>query len=175
MDAVEPLRKKLEQIRRSLEAGFCRSPHDPLLNDVRERVNIVEGMLVGQGPFCNDMGSDSHPLGKNPLATVHVQFHLNRCQDLLLRFESSSVSLSEKPLKTTRLLYPTIAETLRMRVFAVLIYWRARIVKYPACYDTPMLRELLYLKSPFWLSPILKIVLPKRRRQWHHTVQTPQK
>lgn len=168
MHSWAELRDKCKQIRTKLEAECHGSSSDLLLGEVRERLSRVEEMLTVREDSARATTSEGHPLGTHPYLCVQILFQLNRCEDLLSRFKTESKAGPDYPLDPTRLLYPSAVEALLMRVFSFLIYCRGRALNYDACYDTPLLREILYLKSPFWLSPFLSLFLPRSRRDWRY-------
>jgi hypothetical protein len=64
--------------------------------------------------------------------------------------------------------YPTLTQTLVRRVLAIVLYARARVRRLPAEYDVPTLRELIYLKCPWWLRALTGLMLPRHRPRWSH-------
>lgn len=121
--------------------------------EVEYRVERVRSLLS-----CYRHTSNTHPLGRDPFLTAQILFELDRCECLL---EQDVPCLVKEPVAISRLWVAVLR-----RVIAFLVFVRGRLRGYLACYDSPMLIEILYYSSPAWLLPIIHRLLPTRRRQW---------
>ena len=168
-----------DAIRQRLEKANCRTANfpkaDPLpleLSEVREIVCEVQRLLEERSCEQEPGGDESHPLGYMPHLTSRILFKLDRCEELLDSLESKQQENYEKIGDPESLLYPSVADTIWRRLFAILLYLRGYSTKCAVDYNQPTLREILYLKSPFWLEPITRTILPRKRPRWSYYPKT---
>ena len=118
--------------------------------EIEHRLKLIESLLATYLPSLS-----SHPLGDAPFLSARIMFELDRCECLLEYNEPLKV---EEPLLPFRFWV-----TVLRRTITFLLYARGRLLGYYAFYDTPMLIEILYLKSNAWNVPIIYRLLPKKR------------
>lgn len=103
-----------------------------------------------------------HPLGPDPFLTAKMLFHLDRCEELLKVLDGNASQLGDKTNTRERLLYPTMGEAIILRLFSFLVHIRGCLLGYETNCQSPTLREMLYLKGPYWLEPFLRRFLPNK-------------
>jgi len=129
--------------------------------EVEYRVERIRSLLS-----CYWQTSNTHPLGRDPFLAAEILFELDRCECLL---EQDVPCLVKEPAAISCLWIAVLR-----RVIAFLVFVRGRLRGYLACYDSPMLIEILYYSSPAWLLPIIHRLLPMRRRHWQANSSGPE-
>jgi len=158
--------KRTKNIRKRLEHLTLAIQTPSGLTEIEERLVQVDDLVAAMPSCVEPSGAECHLLEHFPFLTTKILFHLDCCEELLNHLEQAMPGLSEKNATPETFLYPSVGETIVCRLFTVLIHLRARLFGYEVNPESPTLREILYLKSPFWLEPFLRRLLPKRRPKW---------
>jgi hypothetical protein len=139
--------------------------------EIMQNIINIHNLMADQHSIKEPGGNANHPLGWAPHLTTKILYYLDRCEVLLRNMEDCDGEPRKNIIDPEHLLYPTISETILRRIFSVLLYIRGRILKYSVDYDHPTFREILYLKSPIWLEPFIRQILPKRRWRWSYSLK----
>jgi hypothetical protein len=103
-----------------------------------------------------------HPLGPDPAQTTEILFHLDRCETMLEQCPHQLPAIS-----LDRLRHVGLRAGCARRLLAWGQYLRARRANVTVQYDPPTLREIVFLKAPRLLAPLLAVLLPKTRAPIH--------
>jgi len=160
--------RRLENTQKRLKNIDSADSTAALVAEVNDRISILIGYKDTEVDNQSLDGWENIKLGNTPLLTAKIIYQLDRCEDLLNYLEEDHTRITSKRKVSNNLLYPTIGEAIVGRLFAALVYFRGRIFNYEVKCNSPTLREILYLKCPFWLEPFARWILPKRRPEWSY-------
>ena len=160
MTLIDIIRSRKIAIKEALNNSSIFSESSLWIIEIQERFSLLEDLEASLAKEFQKDGSDSENLALDSSLCTWIQFHLDRCEALL---ESHAQYSSDKLLKdhTNDLLYARLPEILLSKVFAFLLRIRGRILSYETNFECLKLREYIYLKSPFWLEPLLRWMLPE--------------
>ena len=139
------------------------------LFEIKKEIGNIKRLLFRQKTVKEPGGCKNHPLGYAPHFTTMIFFRLDRCEELLNSLENCQQNSLLQKFNPEHLLYPSIIVTVIRRLFSILLYLRGHFLKYSVNYDNPTIREIIYLKSPFWLEYFFRQLLPKSRSRWSYS------
>jgi len=168
MQSEDSIRHRLENVICRVDNLYNNDPVSFELPEIRQCISEVQRLFRERSCKRGSGEDTSHPFGHKPHLTSRILFNLDRCEELLDSLESNQQEIYEKSRDPESLLYPSVADTIWRRIFAILLYFRGCITKCAVDYNQPTLREILYLKSPFWLDPLIRKILPRKRPRWSH-------
>lgn len=163
MKTLKTIRKRSEDIGKRLSNMSGERADSMYIREIEERIEQV-ALLSSAFPGCQESdGLECSPMECSPFLTAKILFHLDRCEEIIIGLDKSGFGMNREKAEPEELLYPSIGEAIWGRIFAFLVYIRARVGQYEADCQCPTVREILYLKSPFWLAPLVRILLPRKR------------
>lgn len=151
MLADDSIKHRIEQIRQQIKNIDFSQIDVCVCNEINMRVNMAGRMLEEE--MKNSKSSDSS------LILELVMFNLDRCEELLHSFSINHHSAKKMTCKDW--LYPTLWESVIEYFFSRIVNIRGHFLGYKTGSDTFGIRNVLYIKSPSWLEPILRRFLPK--------------
>ncbi|MFH2046100.1 MAG: hypothetical protein ABIK92_13235 [Pseudomonadota bacterium] len=152
MQANDLIKHRIEQIRQRIETYDFSQTDACVCNEINMRICTADSIL--EEKMENGNSNDS------PLSLELIMFNLDRCEELLLYSFSINHYGGEK-LTCKDWLYPTLWESVIEYFFSRIVNIRGHLLGYKTGSDTFGIRNVLYVKSPFWLEPIMRQFLPK--------------
>ena len=162
MTLLDILLLRKRTIHKKFDKSSFSSPYSSMVMETRERLNLLETFETVLAQEANKNQSDNFNLMEGSLVYSKTLFNMDRCESLLENYEQRSDKSPKKDF-TKSFLYPNIREVLLYRVISVLIKIRGWIFKYETKFESTRLSEYIYLKSPFLLEPVLRLILFKKR------------
>jgi len=172
MTTWESIRKRSEDIREQLGQISNQLKVSIPAREIEERLAQVADLAAAFSDCQECDRSEWSPLEHSPLLTAKILFHLDRCEELLRDLDKPERGEERRSNEPEALLYPSLGEAILCRIFALLVYFRARFLRYDADYQAPTFREIFYLRSPSWLEPLTRMVLPRKRAEWSYHRKT---
>lgn len=163
MTTLKSIRTRSEDINKRLSRVSIERADSISIREIKERLEQI-AQLSAAFPECQgSAGLEWSPMEFSPFLTAKVLFHLDRCEELIIELDKTGSGMSGEKADPEVLLYPSIGEAIWGRIFALLVCFRAWVGQYEAECQCPTVREILYLKSPLWLEPLMRILLPRKR------------
>lgn len=167
MEVESTLWDRIESVRHKATALDEGNYPEPLRTELKSSLARIT-QFIDTRRFNPDSDCDIFAgTGTEQMEVLRMLFHLDRCEQFLDR-GGQPEKIRRQELDPEELLYPSIGVTILRRFLAGLLYVRGRWLRCSAKYDHPTLREIIYWKSPAWLVPCLRIILPNKRPDWSH-------
>ncbi len=167
MTLDESIRSRTAAVTARYEQLRAERPDSPLTAELGRLLAELERLREERSSTKESGGHKDHPLGEAPFLTTQILFRLDRCEEVLQAPESPNGS---RPLRSDpdALIHPTLIATAVRRLCAVILGVRASRQGFPADYNPPGFLEILYLKSPRRLEPLMRGLMRRKRRSWSY-------
>ena len=158
---------RLEGLKRRIETFRSHVSSFDELAEAEKLCREADRLLPERERTSEASGHRSHPLGQTPFLNTKILFLLNRAEQLLESADATNSSLfNGRPVSSENLIYPSIKDSVARTVIAWLVHRKGLRDRRTALYDQPTLIEVLYLRVPSYLEPIVRRLLPKKRHMW---------